>query len=228
MRIVGAAVLTLVTVFPVFRPSNAAAPTTSTAHNDAVALAGWIAVEHTALRRSMAVLDKQLVETTLYDINGKATLVIDLPVDGKVDEATGAALERFFHCRRTGRHKPLTPGVLAILADISSRYPGRVIEIISGYRSPPYGAPRSKHFKGNAIDLRVRGVKLAKVRDEIWSSHTGIGVGWYPNQRFIHVDSRPNEPDMAWTAKHEGARYRYHPWWSEKARMRAAKAPTIQ
>ncbi len=222
MRALSAATLALVTTFPVFRPSNAAAPTTHST-NDAAIAAGWVAVHHTNLRRTLAALDQQTVRTTLYDINGGVTLVVDLPLDGKANPRTAAALEYFFRCRRTGRHKPLSQGVLAFLADIAQRHHGHVIEIISGYRSPPYGAPRSKHFKGNAIDLRVRGVRLSRVRDGIWISHSGIGVGWYPEQDFIHVDFRPGEKDTAWTAKHEGARYRYHPWWSERARLRAAR-----
>jgi uncharacterized protein YcbK (DUF882 family) len=118
----------------------------------------------------------------------------------------------------------MSAGVLSLLFDVARKFPGHTIEIVSGYRSPPYGAPRSKHFRGNAIDLRVRGVRLGAVRDAMWSSHHGIGVGWYPEQNFIHVDHRPGEPDMSWSAKGEGAPYRYHPYWAEKARAGAPAA----
>jgi uncharacterized protein YcbK (DUF882 family) len=167
---------------------------------------------------------RETVHVTLYSVNKKETLTIDLPVDGIVDPELGQELAHFFRCLRRQREKPMSAGVLGLLADIARKFPGQTIEIISGYRSPPYGAPRSKHFKGNAIDLRVRGVRLTKVRDAIWTSHTGIGVGWYPEQNFIHVDYRPDEPDMSWTAKHEGAPNRYHPYWADKSRREAKAA----
>ena len=93
-------------------------------------------------------------------------------------------MEHFFRCRRTGKHRPLDAGMLALLADIAQRWPGRIIEVISGYRAPPFGAPHSRHFLGHAIDLRVRGVRTAKVRDYVWREHQGVGVGHYSAGRL--------------------------------------------
>jgi uncharacterized protein YcbK (DUF882 family) len=112
----------------------------------------------------------------------------------------------------------MAPGLVSIVADLGAHYPGQVIEVVSGYRAPPYGAPHSKHFSGHAMDLRVRGARTAKVRDYLWTHHHHVGVGHYVRQNFIHVDYRPRDPDIAWTSRHAGAPYHYHPRWARRAR----------
>ncbi|RMH42586.1 MAG: DUF882 domain-containing protein [Deltaproteobacteria bacterium] len=117
-------------------------------------------------------------------------------------------------CRRTGKRHRIHPQVLRILAEIQRRFPGHTIEIVSGYRSPPYGVKNSKHFHGRAVDLRVRGVRIEVVRDFLWRTHDHVGVGYYRGQNFVHVDWRPGYKKMAWTSPRRGAAYRYHPKWS--------------
>ena len=78
--------------------------------------------------------------------------------------------------------------------------------------------PHSKHFQGHAIDLRVRGVRSALVRDFVWRSHHEVGVGHYTTENFVHVDYRPGERDTAWTASGEESVYVYNPGWAYKAR----------
>jgi uncharacterized protein YcbK (DUF882 family) len=75
--------------------------------------------------------------------------------------------------------------------------PHAVIDIVCGYRSPSTNtylrshsngvAQHSLHMKGEAIDIRVPGVPLAKLRKAALSLHLG-GVGYYPHSHFIHVD----------------------------------------
>jgi uncharacterized protein YcbK (DUF882 family) len=75
--------------------------------------------------------------------------------------------------------------------------PNAVIDIICGYRSPSTNAylrshshgvaQHSLHMKGEAIDIRVPGVPLSKLRKAALSLHRG-GVGYYPHSDFIHVD----------------------------------------
>lgn len=163
--------------------------------------------------------DAPTVTVTLYNVNARESATFTLPLDGQVDDETALALEQFFKCRRTGRHQPMAPGVLAMLADLALAYPDHVIEVLSGYRSPPYGAPNSKHFKGHAIDLRVRGVKTRAIRDYLWRTHREIGVGFYQEQNFVHVDHRPGEKDVAWTSESEQDEYHYNPRWARRARQ---------
>jgi uncharacterized protein YcbK (DUF882 family) len=72
-------------------------------------------------------------------------------------------------------------------------------EIVCGYRSPatnarlhaasPKGvASNSLHLTGKAIDLRLRGLPTARLRDEALRLGRG-GVGFYADQDFVHLDS---------------------------------------
>ncbi|MGB1700953.1 MAG: DUF882 domain-containing protein, partial [Nannocystaceae bacterium] len=42
-----------------------------------------------------------------------------------------------------------------------------------------------------AIDLRIEGVPNRVLRDTIQRSFEGVGVGYYPNSSFVHIDIRP-------------------------------------
>jgi uncharacterized protein YcbK (DUF882 family) len=169
-------------------------------------------------RIEVTPLPKPSVTVKLRMANGPDINSFTLFTDGTVDLATEPALKHAMHCRRTGRELALTPGVLAMLASVAEQWPGRVIDIVSAFRAPPFGVPHSKHFIGHAIDLRVEGVKTTKLRDFIWRSRHEIGVGYYLNEDFVHMDWRPGEPDMAWSAGHEGDQADYNPRWAWTAR----------
>ena len=51
----------------------------------------------------------------------------------------------------------------------------------------------SVNTRGRAIDFRVEGVPNRELRDLVRASFSGIGVGYYPNSTFIHVDVRERE-----------------------------------
>ena len=72
-------------------------------------------------------------------------------------------------------------------------------QVISGYRSVATNnnlrntrgggvARHSLHMEGKAIDVRLPGVPLADLRDAALSRRTG-GVGFYPREQFVHVDT---------------------------------------
>ena len=79
------------------------------------------------------------------------------------------------------------PELLDRLQRLSDAFEGRPIEILSGYR--PTAAADSRHRHGRALDLRVRGIARARVRD-VLVSFDHSGVGWYPNSIFVHLDVR--------------------------------------
>lgn len=74
------------------------------------------------------------------------------------------------------------------------------VQIISGYRSPATNealrgkssgvAKKSYHMLGQAIDFRLDGVDLKRVRDAARDLQAG-GVGYYPGSNFIHIDTGP-------------------------------------
>lgn len=158
------------------------------------------------------------VTINLRSVNGSEVGSFAIASDGSVDVDTATALKHFLRCRRTGREHVLSSGVLAILVSVAQQWPGRVLDIVSGFRSPPFGVAHSKHFIGHAIDLRVEGIKTAKLRDFVWQKHHEVGVGFYLNEDFVHMDWRPGEPDMAWSAGREGDEPNYNPRWAWSAR----------
>ncbi|WP_237057235.1 DUF882 domain-containing protein [Microbulbifer sediminum] len=74
------------------------------------------------------------------------------------------------------------------------------VEIISGYRSAKTNAmlrsrskgvaKRSYHTRGMALDIRMPGVPLSKLRRAALDLKMG-GVGYYPKSNFVHVDTGP-------------------------------------
>ena len=86
----------------------------------------------------------------------------------------------------------------AVRRELSTELP---FDVISGYRSPHTNetlrttrgggvAKRSLHMDGKAIDVRLPGVPLADLRDAALSLGMG-GVGFYPREQFVHVDTGP-------------------------------------
>ena len=216
---------TLLVLPPALR--STASPSTSAVL--AVAVSGSPALPLSAVRdtdRSAGVMVETLtsreIPVAVKNVNSGEVGTFLLSPTGFVRADQAAAMARFFGCRRSGRVKPLANGVLVLLADIAQKWPGRIIEIVSGFRAPPYGAPHSKHFSGHAIDLRVRGVRTALVRDFVWREHQGIGVGHYSSGDFLHVDWRPLDGDTAWSARQESSRYEYNPRWASRARRAKA------
>jgi uncharacterized protein YcbK (DUF882 family) len=166
------------------------------------------------------------VTVHLENVNTEETATFQIGRAGEVGPEQAADLRHFFRCRRTGREKAIAPATLAMLAEVARHWPGpgHVIEIVSAFRAPPFGAPHSKHFAGHAIDLRVRGVRSAAVRDFIWRDHHAVGVGYYTGENFVHLDSRPGEADMAWTGQGEDGIPSYSPRWAWRARHPAARS----
>lgn len=153
---------------------------------------------------------------------GAQRLEVDLPLDGRVSAETADAIARLMSDPQSGRTRRIAAGTLALLADVAVRYPGHEIEVISAVRSEPdrtrAGIPHSRHWDGRAIDLQVRGAKLYEVRDAMWKSHRHIGVGWYPEAGFIHLDYRPDVSDTAWTQPRPNTANIYNPRWSRVSR----------
>jgi uncharacterized protein YcbK (DUF882 family) len=170
-----------------------------------------------------------LAPTTVHLVltRGQQRLELDLPLDGDVSPEMADDIAQIMRCAKSGRTRRIARGTLALLADVAVRFPGHEIEIISAVRAEPErtqaGVKHSKHWDGHAIDLQVRGVKQSEVRDQMWTNHHDVGVGWYPAEQFIHLDYRPDVHDMAWTQPRINAANIYHPRWSQIAREPVAE-----
>jgi uncharacterized protein YcbK (DUF882 family) len=109
-----------------------------------------------------------------------------------------ADVARVLRDHRTGEVHPIDPRLLDLLTQLSGRLgAARPFEVISGYRSPKTNAKlharssgvatRSLHMDGKAIDVRLPGVPLTRLRDAALALQAG-GVGYYPKSNFVHVD----------------------------------------
>jgi uncharacterized protein YcbK (DUF882 family) len=173
---------------------------------------------------AMAVVERAAapVEVKLHDENLQIDASVAIRRDGTMDDATAAEVKRLFRCRQTGRAHVIARRTLAMLADIADKY-DRTIEFVSVYRVQRGESPTSPHRDARAIDFRIRGVSMTQIRDYLWRKYTEVGIGWYPAEQFIHMDSRPNLHDTAWTFL--AGENHYHPYWAEVARRPVREAP---
>lgn len=109
------------------------------------------------------------------------------------------AINRLLRDFRSGEVGAMDPALLDLLHGLRGATGSRApFQIISGYRSPATNdmlrqrssgvASGSLHMKGQAIDIRLADVPLARLRDAALALRGG-GVGYYPGSDFVHVDT---------------------------------------
>lgn len=174
---------------------------------------------------AMLVVERQStpVEVKLFDENHRVHATVGIRRDGTMDAQTAAQVRHLFRCRQTNHERPIARRTLAMLADLAERYEGKTIEFVSAYRVQRGESRTSPHRDARAIDFRIRGASLREIRDYLWRTYSEVGIGWYPGEQFVHMDSRPTMHDTAWTFA-AGANH-YHPYWAEVARKPAAAPP---
>ena len=140
--------------------------------------------------------DRQL---SFYHTHTAESLTVTYYRDGEYVPAALDELNHFLRDFRTGDATEMDPAVFDILYDLRAKVGSNgTYEIISAYRSPKTNemlrsksngvARNSQHLHGNAIDVRLRGVDTAELRDAAISLQRG-GVGYYRSSDFIHVDT---------------------------------------
>lgn len=195
----------------------------TTAAAGLAASASPVPVSAAALAITVAEREVAPVEVKLFDENLRVNATVAIHRDGSMDPATAAEVKHLFRCRQTNRERPIAKQTLAMLADLADRYDGKTIEFVSAYRVQAGESATSPHRDARAIDFRIRGVQLREIRDYLWRSYSEVGVGWYPSEQFIHMDTRPTLHDTAWTFL--AGQNHYHPYWAEVARRPAAETP---
>jgi uncharacterized protein YcbK (DUF882 family) len=102
---------------------------------------------------------------------------------------------------RVNETRAIEPGLLDLLHELGGTlHTDGPFHVISGYRSPQTNqmlrerggastgvASHSLHMVGQAIDIRIPGVRLETLRNAARSLKLG-GVGFYPDLDFVHVD----------------------------------------
>ncbi|APR86076.1 Hypothetical protein A7982_11425 [Minicystis rosea] len=87
------------------------------------------------------------------------------------------------------------PRLLWALQRIADAFPWRTLYIYSGYRHDPDfrtqkpGSHHSMHSEARALDMTVMGIPNAALF-QVCRKLEDIGCGFYPNNRFVHVDVR--------------------------------------
>lgn len=87
--------------------------------------------------------------------------------------------------------KLIDPRLIWVLQQVAQAFPRRTLYIMSGYRQNGH---TGFHGKGKAIDLFVVGVP----NEQLFSLCRGlrdVGCGYYPNNKFVHIDVRPYGTD---------------------------------
>jgi hypothetical protein len=74
------------------------------------------------------------------------------------------------------------------LVSASDAFGGRPLRVVCGYRTSSYFQD-SRHRQSAAIDFSVIGVRNAELRDYLLTLDQ-VGVGYYPNSSFVHLDVR--------------------------------------
>ncbi len=138
---------------------------------------------------------------TFYHTHTGETLQADYWLNGQYQPEALKKIDHFLRDHRNGKSKPINTGLLDTLHHIHTMITSdKPFHVISGYRSPETNsylrhqkkgvAKKSFHLKGEAVDIRVPGVPLKKLRRIAMELKMG-GVGYYPGPDFVHVDVGP-------------------------------------
>ncbi len=110
-----------------------------------------------------------------------------------------STVNHFLRDFRTGDVHAIDAGLLDLLHSLTQLTgTAKPFQVISGYRSPKTNgmlrqrsegvAAGSLHMQGQAIDVRLADIPLAKLRAAALHVQRG-GVGYYPASDFVHVDT---------------------------------------
>jgi len=128
----------------------------------------------------------------LYAVNRREAMALRFrDTKGRPVKGMQRRFDHFLRCHYTNVEHKMDPRLMRLLFQTGHHWPGRRLEVVSGYRHPEVAKnPHSPHMKGLACDFRVEGVKTAELRDYLRRTFDKVGVGYYPNSSFVHLDVR--------------------------------------
>lgn len=128
----------------------------------------------------------------LFHVNTKESFKLRFADDrGRPIPGWQKRFQRFMRCHYTNTQHRIDPRLPRLIYQTGKNFYGHRIEVISGYRSPKVARnPKSPHKLGLACDFRVTGINNATLRDYLRKAFDHVGVGYYPNSMFVHLDVR--------------------------------------
>ncbi|HKO53897.1 MAG TPA: LysM peptidoglycan-binding domain-containing protein [Polyangiaceae bacterium] len=105
---------------------------------------------------------------------------------GKVTPTAQTEVAKLFGA--TGSRPATDPRLIRLLAKVSDKFGSRPMRIVSGYRTRSFFED-SRHKLSRAVDFSIPGVDNVTLRDYL-RTLTSVGVGYYPNSSFVHLDVR--------------------------------------
>ena len=144
----------------------------------------------TAKKKAPKVAKNAPVE--LYAVNRRDSMSLRIrDAQGRPVKGVQRRFDHFLRCHHTNTQHAMNPRLIRLLYQTGHHWPGHRIDVVSGYRNPSVAKnPHSPHMKGLACDFRVEGVKTAELRDYLRRTFDKVGVGYYPNSSFVHLDVR--------------------------------------
>jgi len=140
-------------------------------------------------------------QLSFYHTHTRLSLDVVYYQNGEYVDSALSEINRFLKDFRTGEITEINPELLDLLHDVRNELGSEAAyEVISAYRSPKTNemlrsttsgvAKKSQHLNGNAIDVRLRGVRTRTLRETALRMERG-GVGYYPKSDFVHMDTGP-------------------------------------
>jgi uncharacterized protein YcbK (DUF882 family) len=114
--------------------------------------------------------------------------------EGRMRHEALAELREALFDPKTGIDHPIHWRLATLLVAVQAHFPGSHIEVVSGYRNVSKHTDRSNHTRGRAIDMRVimdgKRTENRRMFELLRASFAEVGVGYYPNGTFVHLDVR--------------------------------------
>ena len=165
----------------------------------------------------------------LFALNRNERFALRPGPAGGFTKQTMHALSRFLRCHHTQRTHAISQRLARLLYETASHFEFARLEVVAGYRAPRVarekGNPKSPHKRGVACDFRVVGVANEVLRDYV-RHFPKVGVGYYPNSGFVHLDVRDKVSAFWVDYSGPGERAKYSPTPEDDVRRLAEQSDT--
>jgi uncharacterized protein YcbK (DUF882 family) len=137
-----------------------------------------------------------LRDLVIYSVNhGERIRVFPFLPDGTLDPRVLDEVKIIFRDKELETMHSIHPRLVKLLYRLADHFKARQITVISGFREA-LEKNEGNHTKGMAVDIMIPGTGLAAVaRKARRLGH--VGVGFYPNSGFVHLDIRDG-PSYFW------------------------------